>query len=46
MDKPQVLMYSIGIEYPEINSNGIEYKNVYMCIIESLCYIAEIGTTL
>ena len=26
MDKQQVLMYSTGIEYSEINYNGKEYK--------------------
>ena len=26
MDKQPVLMYSTGIEYPEINYNGKEYK--------------------
>ena len=46
----KVLLCSIGnyIQYPVINHNGKEYekKNVYMCIIESLCYTAEIDTTL
>ena len=36
-------------QYPVTNHNGTEYtlkKNAYMCIIESLCCTAEIGTTL
>ena len=45
----KVLLYSTGnyIQSPEINHNGKEYlkkKNVYMCITESLCCTAEIGT--
>ena len=43
-------MYSTGnyIQYPVIDHYEKEYlkKNVYMCIIESLCYTAEIGITL
>ena len=43
-------MYSTEkyIQYPVINHNGKEYKkkNVYMCITESLCCTAEMGTTL
>ena len=45
----KVLMYSTGnhIEYPVINYNGKEFKkNVCMCITESLCSTAEIGTAL
>ena len=45
----KVLLHSTGncIQYPVINHNGKEYKkNVYICIIESFCYTAEIGTTL
>ena len=46
----QVLLYSTGnyIQYPVINHNGKQYekKNVCMCITESLCCIAEIGTAL
>ena len=40
------------IQYPMINHNGKEYlkRNVYICVcvcvIESLCCIAEINTTL
>ena len=35
------------IRYSVINYNGNEYKNnVYVCIMESLCYAAEIGTIL
>ena len=44
----KVLLYSTGnyIQYPGINHNGKEYKkNVYICINESLCYTAEINTT-
>ena len=42
----KVLLYSTEnyIPYPMINHNGKEYKNVYIiCIIESLCYTAEIN---
>ena len=46
----KVLLYSTGnyIQYPVIGRNGKEYfkKNVYTCITESLCYTAEIDTTL
>ena len=46
----KVLLYSTGNynQYPVINHNGKEYKkkNVYMCITESLCCTAEIGTAL
>ena len=49
-NKLKVLMYSTGnyIQYPVIDHYDKEYlkKNVYMCIIESLCYTAEIGITL
>ena len=34
-----------NIQYPVINPNGKEYEK-YICIIESLCYIPEINTTL
>ena len=37
----KVLLYSRGnyIQYPVVNRNEKEYlKNVYMCIMESLCY--------
>ena len=39
-------VYSTGnyIQYLGINHNGKEYKNVYMCITESLCCTAEINT--
>ena len=47
-NKQKVLMYSTGnyIQYPVIDHYEKAYlkKNVYMCIIESLCYTAEIGT--
>ena len=42
-------MYSTGnyTQYPVINHNGKNiFKNVYMCITESFCCIAEIGTAL
>ena len=46
----KVLLYSTGnyIHSPGINHNGkeCEKKNVYMCINESLCCEAEIGTAL
>ena len=46
----KVLLYSTEnyTEYLMINHNGKEYKkkNVYICITESLCCIAEINTTL
>ena len=45
----KVLMQSTGkyIQYPVINHNGKEYKKyVYMCMTESLCCTAEIGTML
>ena len=45
----KALLYSTGsyIQYPMINHNGKEHQkeNVYMCITESLSYIAEISTT-
>ena len=47
MDKQQVLLYSTGdyIQYPVINHNGKNMKNnVYICITESLCSVAEINT--
>ena len=34
------------IEYPVINHNGKEYYKVSMCLTESLCCTAEVGTTL
>ena len=40
----KVLLYTSGnyIKYPIINHNGKNFKkNVYICITESLCYIAE-----
>ena len=44
----KVLLYSTGnyFQYPVINHKGKEYikKNIYMCITESLCCTAEIGT--
>ena len=42
----KVLLYSTGnyIQYP-VTEKNIK-KNVYKCITESLCYIAEINTTL
>ena len=45
----KVLLYSTGnyIQYLVINHNVSKYKkNVYICITESLCYAAEINTTL
>ena len=33
-------------QYPKINHNGKEYKNVYICITKSLCCTAEINTKL
>ena len=38
-------MYNTGndIQYSVINHNGKEYKNVYMCIMESLCYIKKLA---
>ena len=47
----KVLLYSTEnyIQCPMINHNGKEdekNKNVYICITESLCCIAEINTTL
>ena len=43
MDKHQ----GSTIQHPVINHNGKECKeNVYICIIESLCFIAEIKTAL
>ena len=46
------LLYSTRnyIPYPVINHNGKEYKKkrmyIYICITESLCYTAEVNTTL
>ena len=39
----KVPLYSTGnnIEYPRINHNGKENKNVYMYITESLCCTEE-----
>ena len=45
----KVLLYSTGnyIQSPVINHNEKEYeKNIHACITESLCYTAEINTTL
>ena len=48
----KVLLYSTRnyIPYPVINHNGKEYKKkrmyIYICITESLCYTAEVNTTL
>ena len=45
----KVLWYSTEnyIQYLMINHSGKEYKKecTYICITESLCYIAEINTT-
>ena len=48
MEKQQVLLYSTGndTQYPVINHNGKEYKNVSICITESLCYTAVIDRKL
>ena len=49
MDKQPGPLYSTGtyIQSPEIDHDGKEYlKNVCTCIIESLCYTAEVGTIL
>ena len=55
MINDKILLHSTGdyIQYPGINHNGKGYKkytnikkNVFICITESLCCIAEIGTTL
>ena len=46
----KVLLYSTEnyIQYPVINHNGKEFlkKKVYICTTESLCYTAEINSTL
>ena len=46
----KVLLCSTGnyIQSPVINYNGKEYfkKDVYMCITESFCFRAEIGTAM
>ena len=44
MNKQKILLYSVGnyIQHPVINLNEKEY----VCITESLCYTAEINTTL
>ena len=44
----KVLMCSTGnyIQYPMINHNEKIFKNVHMCVTESLCCTAEIGTAL
>ena len=47
--KNKVLLYSTGdyIQYPVINHNEKNMKkNIYICIIESLCCTEEINTTL
>ena len=49
LDNNKVLLYSPGnyVQYPMINHNGKEYfKNVYICISESICCTAVIDTTL
>ena len=42
----KVLLYSTGnyIKYPVINHNGKEYEKEGTCIIQSLCYTAEMNT--
>ena len=42
----KVLLYSTGkyIQYPVINHNKENVKNIYICITESLCCKAEINT--
>ena len=45
----KVLTYSTGnyIQYLVLNHNGKEHKKrMYTCITESVCYTAEINTTL
>ena len=47
----KVLLYSTEnyIQYPVINHNGKEHKRrmyINICTTESLCYAAEINTTL
>ena len=44
----KVILYSTGnyIQYPMINHNEKIFKNVHMCVTESLCCTAEIGTAL
>lgn len=45
----KLLQYSTGnyIQSPGIDHDGKEYKkNVYICITDSLCWIADTGTTL
>ena len=46
--KNKVSLYSTGnyTQYAVINHNGKEYENIYVCIciIDSLCYIADINT--
>ena len=44
----KVLLYSTGndTQYLVINHNGKEYKNVNICITESLCCTAVINTKL
>ena len=44
----KVLMYSTGtyIQHPMRSHNGKKtFKNVCMCVTESLCWTEEIGTT-
>ena len=44
----KVLLYSTGncIQHPVTNYNGKEYKkNMYICITEPFCCIAEMNTT-
>ena len=43
----KVLLYNQGsISNPVINHNGKNMKDIYMCMTESLCYTADINTTL
>ena len=50
----KILLYSTGnySQYPGVNHSGKEYEKeciyiyIYVCITESLCYIAEINTIL
>ena len=49
LDKQQdsTVQHKEYIQCSVINHHGKEHeKNVYMCIIESLCYTAEINTVL
>ena len=44
----KIILCSTGnyIQYPVICHNGRENEKKYRCVTESLCYIAEINTTL